>query len=179
MCHHEPYDHVVTTTPASTSPSATPALRSWRELPTASQPSWGGLCSLPHPQDSSQLHQAGWVLADISIGHWINTCYWHWTNEMSVSSTANWSMLICAADELLSLHLPEMIKRRKQPPVLPGSPEGDTLLGREREAQFKGSRWQRGFELGARCRNWEQVLEDFPSCSSAWFNLEQKINHRW
>lgn len=74
--------------------------------------------------------------------------------------------------------LPEMIKRRKQPPVLPGSPEGDTLLGREREAQFKGSRWQRGFELGAHCRNWEKVPEDFPSCSSAWFNLQQKINHR-
>lgn len=34
----------------------------------------------------------------ILTGCWINICYWHWPNEMSVSSTANWSTLICAAD---------------------------------------------------------------------------------
>lgn len=93
------------------------------------------------------------------IGRWINICYWLWPNEMSVSSTANWSSSSVLQMSYCLCILPEMIKRRKQPPVLPGSPKGDTLQGRERETQFKASRWQQGglslghtAEMGEKCQ---------------------------
>lgn len=114
----------------------------------------------PHSQDSSQLHQAGWVLANLhrlaarsisAIGTGLMKCQSAALPIDPCSSLLHMSYCLCI--------LPEIIKRRKQPSVLPGCPKGDTLLGREREKQFKASRWQQGglslgqtAETGKKCQ---------------------------
>lgn len=97
--------------------------------------------TVPLPQDSFQLDQAGWVLANLyqlaagsipAIGTGLMKCQSAALPIDPRSSVLQMSYCLCI--------LPEMIKRRKQPSVLPGSPEGETLLGRDRQIQLKASR---------------------------------------
>lgn len=114
----------------------------------------------PLPQDSSQLHQAGWVLANLyrlatgsisAIGSSLMKCQSAALPIDPHSSVLQTSYCLCIS--------PEMIKRGKQPSVLPGSPKGETLLGSKRETQFKASWWQQGglssgqaAETGEKCQ---------------------------
>lgn len=135
-CHHQPCQHI------------TIRYHRAQELEGASQclPAQlrGSVLTArqcPHPRDSSQPHQAGWVLANFhrlaagsisAIGTGLMKCQSAALPIDPRSSVLHMRYCLCI--------LPEIIKRRKQPSVLPGCPKGNTLLGRERETQFKASR---------------------------------------